>query len=289
MDRCEAGQCIGGEVMVCKPENQCHGAGECDPATGTCSNPVLPDGTPCEDDDMCTEGDVCVAGACFGEVLPDADEDGFCDAVDVCPQIPDPEQSDLDGDGIGDLCQCTAPPPGRCIAGGGSKRTDCLVEFLTTGPVTLNRKGSKVKPLIRCTDGDPRCDLDQMRDGQCTFGVSICFGNADPRFPRCTPDRVFGIEILQPQAARLTTGGEAGNVTGLEQALGILGLEVRRRGEVVHRYLAAAGTNMCSPVVRLVTPSPAIGGGRQVRRQFVFKAKSMFGRRDKDRFVTLCE
>ena len=34
----------------------------------------------------------------------DRDEDGVCDAVDVCPDVADPAQIDVDGDGVGWLC-----------------------------------------------------------------------------------------------------------------------------------------------------------------------------------------
>ncbi|MCA9539319.1 MAG: hypothetical protein KC620_10560 [Myxococcales bacterium] len=34
----------------------------------------------------------------------DRDDDGVPDARDVCPDVPDPEQADLDADGVGDAC-----------------------------------------------------------------------------------------------------------------------------------------------------------------------------------------
>jgi hypothetical protein len=42
---------------------------------------------------------VCVSGG-----GGDTDGDGLCDADDDCPADVDPEQRDLDGDGIGDVC-----------------------------------------------------------------------------------------------------------------------------------------------------------------------------------------
>jgi hypothetical protein len=45
--------------------------------------------------------------------VPDGDNDGFCDAIDLCPLVPDPMQADNDNDGQGDLCDvCTQLPPG---------------------------------------------------------------------------------------------------------------------------------------------------------------------------------
>jgi hypothetical protein len=35
---------------------------------------------------------------------PDDDADGVCDDIDVCPHAYDPGQADLDGDGIGFVC-----------------------------------------------------------------------------------------------------------------------------------------------------------------------------------------
>ena len=41
----------------------------------------------------------------------DADGDGFCADVDICPLQPNPSQADFDGDGFGDLCDtCPLQP-----------------------------------------------------------------------------------------------------------------------------------------------------------------------------------
>lgn len=58
----------------------------------------------CDDGDPCTENDVCVDGVCVGTFLPDGDGDGVCDVLDNCPTVPNPDQSDVDGDSYGDAC-----------------------------------------------------------------------------------------------------------------------------------------------------------------------------------------
>lgn len=63
-DACQSGVCAAGNPKSCFAQDQCHGAGTCNPATGACSNPVLADGTTCSDGDACTSADKCQAGAC---------------------------------------------------------------------------------------------------------------------------------------------------------------------------------------------------------------------------------
>jgi len=63
---CVNGTCQLGVGVTCSPSDQCHAAGLCDPATGVCSNPAKPNGTPCNDGNPCTVGEVCIGGACGG-------------------------------------------------------------------------------------------------------------------------------------------------------------------------------------------------------------------------------
>src|SRR5204863_7629084 len=60
-DTCQAGLCAGTNPVTCAPADQCHDAGTCDPATGTCSNPAKPDGTACHDGNACTRTATCQA------------------------------------------------------------------------------------------------------------------------------------------------------------------------------------------------------------------------------------
>ncbi len=66
VESCQAGSCVGSSPLTCTAIDQCHTAGTCNPATGTCSNPVATTGTPCDDHNACTTTDSCVGGSCIG-------------------------------------------------------------------------------------------------------------------------------------------------------------------------------------------------------------------------------
>src|SRR5439155_1733820 len=96
-DICAAGVCVGTNPVVCTASDQCHTAGACNPATGTCSNPTKVDGTPCTDGNACTQTDTCAAGACVGTnpVVCTASDQchtaGTCDpATGTCSNPPIP-------------------------------------------------------------------------------------------------------------------------------------------------------------------------------------------------------
>ena len=63
---------------------------------------------PCDDGNPCTI-DSCdpATGGCVHEIDPelDTDEDGHCNELDNCPFVAN-DQTDTDGDGIGDACEC---------------------------------------------------------------------------------------------------------------------------------------------------------------------------------------
>ncbi len=99
-DTCTSGACGGGNPVVCAASDQCHDAGTCDSASGTCSNPNKTNGTSCTDGDACTDADTCQSGTCSAgagcngnatcgsdgcSCKPGYEGNGFtCQAVDFC-------------------------------------------------------------------------------------------------------------------------------------------------------------------------------------------------------------
>lgn len=90
----------------------------CD-AVDRCPDLPDPDQTDLDDDgrgDVCDDDDdddsspddielVCGSDPRDPQSLPsDSDRDGVCDVADVCPEVADPGQADLDQDGVGDAC-----------------------------------------------------------------------------------------------------------------------------------------------------------------------------------------
>jgi len=75
-DECHSGVCAGTPVS-CTAIDSCHLPGVCGESTGTCSAPLQPDHTTCDDSDGCTTGDVCISGTCTGSPV-------VCTAMDRC-------------------------------------------------------------------------------------------------------------------------------------------------------------------------------------------------------------
>ncbi len=126
-DRCIAGACMPVSTVTCAALDACHDAGVCDKVTGLCSNPEKPEGTACDDGNLCTLSDVCIAGTCTAGgivdcLAPDNCHDaGKCDpATGACvnPEKPTGTPCD-DGNActVNDVCVsgvCQASVPFDC-------------------------------------------------------------------------------------------------------------------------------------------------------------------------------
>jgi hypothetical protein len=157
----------------------------CDPCpndpTNNCNCPDVDADGICDDDDNCPlihnpeqndadedgVGDVC--DLCPMDPLDDVDLDGYCDGIgflppkigdqDNCPWTFNPDQSDVDDDGLGDVCDpCPDDPENGCCD---DTDGDGICDELDNCPLVYN-------PDQIDTDGDGQgdvCDDDDDDDG----------------------------------------------------------------------------------------------------------------------------
>ena len=78
-DTCQAGACTGSNPIACGGADACHDA-VCNPATGTCTNPNRPDGTPCGAGCAST----CQSGTCTGGGSVSCNPIDACHVAGVC-------------------------------------------------------------------------------------------------------------------------------------------------------------------------------------------------------------
>ena len=152
----QSGVCVGSNQITCFAVDQCHNAGTCNPATGTCSNPEKPDFTPCDDSNSCSLSDRCVNGTCTPNstvVCPFFNECngvGICDPTDgTCSRPCQPCDNQI---------TCNTPPP--CFAASGTCNPSTGISVYVPLP-----DGSSCSDDDLCTSGD-----------YCSAGV--CIGNS---------------------------------------------------------------------------------------------------------------
>lgn len=92
------------------------------------------------------------------DVRPDADGDGVPDMMDNCPAVPNPDQADDDGDGLGNACQ----PRPRCAVSDCDSDGDCPLPFVCN----LETSCCETAPL-------PPCERPCLLDEDCPAS-SLC-------------------------------------------------------------------------------------------------------------------
>ncbi|MBI4508100.1 MAG: hypothetical protein HY698_00595 [Deltaproteobacteria bacterium] len=200
-DSCQQGKCVGSAPVACLAMDQCHEPGECDPATGACSNPIKPNTTACNDGNPCTRTDTCQSGKCVGvnpvtcPALDACHDDGTCDVRNgkcsypvktdgtLCNDHNACTQSDTCVDGT-----CTGSDPIACTSA-----DDCH-DVGTCDPSTGECSNPVKAESSPCEDGDPCTQADYCAEGACAPGVLVtcppgdCFGEGacDPETGKCS-------------------------------------------------------------------------------------------------------
>lgn len=185
--------------VVCPAPDGCHGEPACNDATGTCEYPVLDDGTPCDDGDLCTRLDECAAGVCVGSDPVQCAEADACNNAGVCNRrtgecAVKPKNRGTDCDD-GDACtredECNGK--GACV---GTAYT-CDVLACQASSTCDGTGGCATAPAPfgdACDDGDP-CTTGDACDGTgACAGVSLaceppaCMTNARCEAGECRFD-----------------------------------------------------------------------------------------------------
>jgi hypothetical protein len=185
-DSCQAGACTGGVPVACAAQDQCHVAGVCDPTTGACSNPAVPDGTACNDGDACTQADSCQAGVCAGAEPVTCVAQDQCHAAGVCdpatgacsnPAVPDGTACN-DGDACtqADSCQagvCAGAEPVTCVA-----QDQCHAAGVCD-PATGACSNPAVADGTACNDGNACTRADSCQLGVCAGAEPVACAASD--------------------------------------------------------------------------------------------------------------
>ena len=186
-DRCTAGVC-GGTSLVCTASDQCHAAGVCNPATGTCSNPPVADGTTCSDGSACTTADRCTAGACAGTPL-------VCTAADTCHAagVCNPATGACSNPPVADGTSCSDGSPcttaDRCTAGA------CAGTPLVCTAADTCHAAGVCNPATGTCSNPPVADGTTCSDGNACTAAESCQAGA------CAPERT-----ACDLSARIATG-----------------------------------------------------------------------------------
>ena len=119
---CDAAESCDGVSDNCPADGFQPAGFECRPAAGACdvaetctgssvecpADAFQPDTVvcrestgPCDPEETCTGSD---ASCPADEIMADSDFDGVCDPKDNCPTVANADQTDTDGDGLGDAC-----------------------------------------------------------------------------------------------------------------------------------------------------------------------------------------
>ena len=165
-DTCQAGVCTAGSQVTCAASDQCHVAGTCNPVSGQCSNPAAPNGTACNDGNLCDLNDTCQSGACTAGNSVTCTASDQCHVAGTC----DPSSG-----------QCSNPAASNgttCNDGNACTRGDTCQSGTCTGstPVTCSAS-DQCHQAGSCDPSTGTCSNPDAPDGTSCNGNDLCFGS----------------------------------------------------------------------------------------------------------------
>jgi cysteine-rich repeat protein len=246
---CGGGVCTNGVCtdlcagVTCEASDSCHDAGTCNPQTGICSNPVKADGAHCNDDNSCTQSDVCSEGVCGGTAYScpaPAEEcqvgvcngDGTCavanapDGGSCCGPIPSDRCNsqfhgtcqagtcgniNACGDGFIELALGESCDDGNTVDGDGCDATCHVEPFETTAPV-------KISGDLSCTTAVANAARKIAVDGsgtiyavmQCSTGANVVVSTDRGQSFSAPLDLSSGLSLLPVVSQVAVAAGPSG-------------------------------------------------------------------------------
>ena len=193
-----------GTRVVCPPSPEPCVASACAPASGTCVETTLPDGTTCSPEDLCRKDGSCKTGICEGTPACPA---GPCTNRACDPQTGDclPEQPAPDGTPCDDGDPCTGPDlcTGATCTGGKAPCDDG--NACTSDSCAPSDGACQHEPLTgsACDDGDPCTGSDHCVLGTCKGGPppeEACNGKDDDCDGVTDPEGASGCAAFHPDS-----------------------------------------------------------------------------------------
>lgn len=89
------------------------------------------------------------------------------------------------------IVAATGPALAASVAGGGSKKSDCVAVFEIPG--ANKPPPPKTPKAVDCIDGDASCDADGLRNGECVFPLQLCINSS--ALITCTADSADSIVV----------------------------------------------------------------------------------------------
>jgi cysteine-rich repeat protein len=144
------------------------------------------------------------------------------------------------------------------VAGGGAAATDCIAEWAVINPAGTPAPGTPPDETQRCTDGDPRCDADDVVNGECRMRVAVCFDVPDAGLAGCPGSSGITRYVLQSPRPTSRNATDAANAIALLGSFARL-TSVAPAGRDANTLdfmppLAVVAPDDCTAVAELVVP-----------------------------------